>query len=261
MIKALGFKRWGARIDEAIRKAIARVASPQNRQAQKGRAASKPTLPLAVAPAAHMWPQLVPAFIVIQLFSLSGSPLAEQPGETLPKASTKRVAQGVETSREQVESTAPQPAIASPIRGVKASELRDSFNEMHHGQRHEAIDISEPEGTPVRAVVDGTIQKLFFSKAGGNTIYEFDQASVYCYYYAHLGRYADGLHDGMPVLRGEVIGYVGSTGNASRAAPHLHFAIYLLGSQKRWWKGIPIDPYPILERTLKRNLFCKPTCF
>jgi murein DD-endopeptidase MepM/ murein hydrolase activator NlpD len=212
MIKALGFKRCRARIYEAIRKAIARVASPQNRHAQKGYAASKPTLPLAVVPAAQMWSQLVPVFIVIQLFSLSGSVLAQQP-ETLPKTSTKLVAQRIETSRDQVESTAPQPAIASPIRGVKASELRDSFNEMHNGQRHEAIDISEPEGMPVRAVVDGTIQKLFFSKAGGNTIYEFDRASVYCYYYAHLERFADGLQDGMPVSRGEVIGYVGSTGN------------------------------------------------
>ena len=84
----------------------------------------------------------------------------------------------------------------------------------------------EPAGTPVRAVVDGTIQKLFLSKAGGNTIYEFDGPGTYCYYYAHLERYVDGLHEGMHVSRGEVIGYVGSTGDASPAAPHLHFAIY-----------------------------------
>jgi murein DD-endopeptidase MepM/ murein hydrolase activator NlpD len=99
--------------------------------------------------------------------------------------------------------------------------------------------------------VDGTIRKLFFSKAGGNTISEFDEASVYCYYYAHLDHYADGLYEGMHVSRGTVIGYVGSTGNASPAAPHLHFAIYQLGPDKQWWKGTPVNPYPMLIRLLK----------
>ena len=75
----------------------------------------------------------------------------------------------------------PEPTIAAlPIEGLRASELRDSFEEIHNGHRHEAIDIIKPNGTPARAVVDGTIRKLFFSKAGGNTIYEFDEASVYC---------------------------------------------------------------------------------
>lgn len=147
-------------------------------------------------------------------------------------------------------SVAPEPAIASPIQGVEPFQLRDSFDEMHNGHRHDAIDISEPEGTPVRAVVDGTIQKLFFSKAGGITTYEFDRESVYCYYYAHLERYADGLYEGMRVSQGQMIGYVGSTGDASRAAPHLHFAIYLLGPERRWWKGAPIDPYPVLKHSL-----------
>lgn len=140
---------------------------------------------------------------------------------------------------------------ALPIEGLKASELRDNFAEIHNGHRHEAIDIIKPNGTPARAVVDGTIRKLFFSKAGGNTIYEFDKATVYCYYYAHLDHYADGLYEGMHVSRGTVIGYVGSTGDASPAAPHLHFAIYRLGPDKRWWKGTPINPYPMLIRLLK----------
>ena len=122
-----------------------------------------------------------------------------------------------------------KPTIAAlPIEGLKASELRDNFEEMHNGHRHEAIDIIKPKGTPARVVVDATIRKLFFSKAGGNTIYEFDQASVYRYYYAHLDHYVDGLYEGMHVSRGMVIGYVGSTGNASPAAPHLRFAIYLV---------------------------------
>ena len=139
---------------------------------------------------------------------------------------------------------------ALPIEGLKASELRDNFEEIHNGHHHKAIDIIAPNGTPARAVVDGTIQPLFF-RAGGNTIYEFDEASVCCYYYAHLDHYADGLYDGMHVSRGTVIGYVGSTGNASLAAPHLHFAIYQVGPDKRWWKATPVNPYPVLIRLLK----------
>src|ERR1700674_2164193 len=139
---------------------------------------------------------------------------------------------------------------ALPIEGLKASELRDNFEEIHNGHRHEAIDIMKPNGTPVVAVVYGTIRQLFVSKAGGNTIYESDEANNYCYYYAHLDHYADGLYEGMHVSPGAVIGYIGSTGNASPHAPHLHFAIYELGPDKRWWKGTPVNPYPMLIRLL-----------
>jgi len=96
----------------------------------------------------------------------------------------------------------PELTIATlPIEGLKASELHDNFEEIHNGPRHEAIDIIAPNGAPAHAVVDGTIRTLFFSKAGGNTIYEFDQTCVYCYYYAHLDQYADGLYEGMHVSR------------------------------------------------------------
>jgi murein DD-endopeptidase MepM/ murein hydrolase activator NlpD len=139
---------------------------------------------------------------------------------------------------------------ALSIEGLKASDLRDNFEEIHNGHRHEAIDIIKPTGTPVHAVVDGTILKLFLSEAGGNTIYEFDEPSNYCYYYAHLDHYADGLHDEMHVSQGTLIGYVGSTGNASPSAPHLHFAIYRLAPDKRWWNGTPVNPYPMFIRLL-----------
>ena len=86
-----------------------------------------------------------------------------------------------------------------PIRGLALANLRDTFEEVHDGHQHEAIDIMEPRGTPVRAVVSGTIRKLFLSKPGGNTIYQFDEMGVYCYYYAHLDGYAEGLREGMPV--------------------------------------------------------------
>ena len=141
--------------------------------------------------------------------------------------------------------------IASPIAGLKRSELRDSFNETHFGHKHEAIDIMEPRGTPVLAVTDGSIAELLQSRAGGNSIYQFDIASRYCYYYAHLDHYAEGIADGVQVTRGEVIGYVGSTGNASPNAPHLHFGISLVGPDHKWSGGTPIDPYPLLLAAAK----------
>ncbi len=139
-----------------------------------------------------------------------------------------------------------------PIRGLALTNLRDTFEEVHSGRRHEAIDILEPRGTPVRAVVSGSIRKLFISKPGGNTIYQFDESGVYCYYYAHLDGYAEGLHEGMPVKSGEVIGFVGSTGNADAHAPHLHFGIFELGPEKLWWQGKAVDPYPGLVAAVKR---------
>jgi murein DD-endopeptidase MepM/ murein hydrolase activator NlpD len=144
-------------------------------------------------------------------------------------------------------------AIASPIARLERSQLHDSFNELHNGHLHHAIDIMEPRGTPVRAAVNGTIRKLFYSAGGGNTIYEFDEAQQFCYYYAHLDSYAANLHDGSRVSQGETIGYVGSSGDASADAPHLHFAIYQLGPQKRWWQGVPLDPYPVLAQAVTNS--------
>ena len=141
--------------------------------------------------------------------------------------------------------------MSPPIQGLSLADLRDTFAEVHNGHPHEAIDIAEPRGTPVLAVVSGNIRKLFLSKPGGNTIYQFDDLGVYCYYYAHLDRYAEGLHEGMRVQRGEVIGFVGSTGNAGPLAPHLHFAIFELGPEKVWWKGKAVNPYPGLVTAVR----------
>jgi len=135
-----------------------------------------------------------------------------------------------------------------PVLGIKRQDLRDTFNESRGGtRRHEALDVLAPRHTPVLAVEDGTIAKLFTSNAGGITIYQFDPTKTYCYYYAHLERYADGLKEGQSVKRGEVLGYVGTTGNAPRDTPHLHFAIFKLSDEKRWWEGTPIDPYSVLR--------------
>jgi murein DD-endopeptidase MepM/ murein hydrolase activator NlpD len=135
-----------------------------------------------------------------------------------------------------------------PLRGVDRSALRSSFAEPRGGsRRHEAMDLLAPRHTPIVAVEDGVIARLFESKAGGITIYQFDPSATYVYYYAHLQRYAPGLEEGMQVKRGQVIGYVGTTGNAPPDTPHLHFAIFVLTDDKRWWQGTPIDPFDVLK--------------
>ncbi|WP_329892589.1 M23 family metallopeptidase [Stenotrophomonas sp. SMYL11] len=153
--------------------------------------------------------------------------------------------------------TAPLPAsvdaapdgLLLPVQGVLPSQLRDTFSDARsEGRVHDAIDIMADAGTPVLAVADGTVEKLFDSERGGLTIYQFEPSGRWCYYYAHLQRYADGLAEKQVIKRGEVIGYVGSTGNASAQAPHLHFEVHVLGPEKQWWKGESINPYPLLKQ-------------
>jgi len=134
-----------------------------------------------------------------------------------------------------------------PIDGLAPGALRDTFGATRVAGEHEALDIAAPRGTPVRAVDDGRIAKLFRSVPGGITVYQFDPTERFAYYYAHLDRYADDLREGASVHAGDVIGYVGTTGNAPPNAPHLHFAIFRLGPERRWWRGTPINPYPILR--------------
>lgn len=139
-------------------------------------------------------------------------------------------------------------ALLLPVQGINADQLQDTFTDARsEGRVHDAIDILAPNGTPVLAVADGTVEKLFDSVRGGLTVYQFEPSGRYCYYYAHLDRYADGLAEKKTIKRGEVIGYVGSTGNASPETPHLHFEIHVLGPEKQWWKGESINPHPVLK--------------
>ena len=134
-----------------------------------------------------------------------------------------------------------------PVQGIAAPALLDTFNDARsEGRRHDAIDIMAPAGTPVLAVADGRIEKLFLSDRGGITLYQFNQARTRAYYYAHLQRYADGIAEGQALRRGQVLGYVGATGNADPSAPHLHFAVFALGPEARWWEGAALNPYPML---------------
>ena len=134
-----------------------------------------------------------------------------------------------------------------PVQGYDPSKLRDTFDDARGKRRHQALDIMAPRGTPVLAVADGTVAKLFRSPAGGISVYQYDRDETRVYYYAHLDRYAHGIAEGMPVRRGDVLGFVGSTGNAPESAPHLHFAVFALGADKRWWKGQAINPYSMLR--------------
>ena len=137
--------------------------------------------------------------------------------------------------------------LVMPVQGITPEKLQNTFEDSRSGGRvHEAIDILAPRNTPVLAVEDGRIAKLFTSKQGGLTVYQFDPTETFAYYYAHLERYADGVKEGIVVRRGQVIGYVGTSGNAPPETPHLHFAIFRLTPEKRWWEGEPLNPFTVL---------------
>ncbi|MEP6632776.1 MAG: M23 family metallopeptidase [Luteimonas sp.] len=179
-------------------------------------------------------------------------PASEVPGIAVSKTAPTTVATLPGAPTSPTSSTMPAQVNISglivPVSGVASSQLTDTFGDVRDGARqHQALDIMASAGTPVVAAADGAIEKLFESKLGGLTIYQFEPSGRYAYYYAHLQRYAPGLAEKQTVKQGDVIGYVGSTGNANPAAPHLHFAIFALGPERQWWKGTPINPYPLLS--------------
>ena len=137
--------------------------------------------------------------------------------------------------------------LATPISGLNPAAVTDTFADRRDGREHEALDIPAPRGTPVLASIEGNVAKLFTSKQGGLTVYQFDDSQQYCVYYAHLDHYVKDLKEGMLLRKGDVLGYVGSTGNAVPKAPHLHLAVFKLGPDKKWWKGIALDPLPMLR--------------
>ena len=135
-----------------------------------------------------------------------------------------------------------------PVAGVKPEQLLDTFDEARsEGRVHDAIDIPAAAETPVLAATDGKIQKLFQSERGGTTIYQLSADQKMIFYYAHLSHYADGLAEGDLVRQGQVIAYVGDTGNAGPGNYHLHFSIATVTDPKRYWEGTSINPYPLLQ--------------
>ncbi len=183
-----------------------------------------------------------------------GEPANPAPPASGPASATTPVAPAPTTTPPLPVAAVPPPASWSgssslliPVQGKTAADLVDTFTDARSEDRlHDAIDIMADAGTPVLAVADGKVEKLFNSERGGLTVYQFEPTGKIAYYYAHLERYADGLAEQQPLRRGQVIGYVGSTGNASPDGPHLHFAVFLLGPERKWSEGTAINPYPLL---------------
>jgi peptidoglycan LD-endopeptidase LytH len=136
-----------------------------------------------------------------------------------------------------------------PVKGVQRSQVRDNFDDKRSaGRKHKAIDIMAPTGTPVLAADEGRIAKISSNRAGGLAVYQVDGSGRFVYYYAHLSAYKEDLREGQAVQRGDVIGYVGTTGNAPKTAPHLHFQVMELAQERRWWGGEAVNPYEALAR-------------
>ena len=146
----------------------------------------------------------------------------------------------------------PSDQLMIPVKGVKRSQLQDTFSDARsNGRVHDAIDIMAPGGTPVLAAADGEIIKFWDSVAGGVTIYELTADKRYILYYAHLQSRQPGLNEHDQVKRGQVIAYVGDTGNAGPGNYHLHFAIAEAIDPKRWWSGPYINPFPLLNNGIE----------
>ncbi|MFM6931484.1 MAG: M23 family metallopeptidase [Novosphingobium sp.] len=143
------------------------------------------------------------------------------------------------------------PKLVIPVDGVQPRQLVDTFTQARAtgARSHDAIDIMAATGTPVRAAAAGTVEKLFLSRDGGNTIYVRSPDRRLIYYYAHLDTYAPGLGEGQKVSAAQVIGTVGFSGNANPAGPHLHFAMLVTTPESRWWdRAMPVNPYPLLAQ-------------
>ncbi len=209
----------------------------------------------------HYWHQRPAGLAIAESISPAPAVTPIKASATTVSARPASVSATTDTPAARNTNSAPQPAepaqvapryagtgLLVPVQGVTAAQLHDTFSDARAaGRVHEAIDIMAPRGTQVLAVADGTVEKLFTSVPGGLTIYQFEPSGRYAYYYGHLDRYAEGLREHQAIRRGDVIGYVGSTGNADPSAPHLHFAIFELGPERQWWKGAPINPYPVLK--------------
>ena len=136
-----------------------------------------------------------------------------------------------------------------PVAGFGSRLLDNSYDDLRDGgrRRHQAIDIMAPRGTPVLSVQDGRILRLSTSSKGGITIYATDTEERFVFYYAHLDRYHPGIREGQPLVRGDTIGYVGTTGNAPETVPHLHFQLMRMPPDRKYWNGEPLNPYPLLR--------------
>jgi murein DD-endopeptidase MepM/ murein hydrolase activator NlpD len=137
--------------------------------------------------------------------------------------------------------------IVLPVAGADMTKVDDSFNEPRDGGRvHRAIDILAPRGTPILSADDGKILRMTTSNLGGISMYTVDPESRLVYYFAHMDRYNDTMSPGRAIAKGDTLGYVGTTGNAPKDTPHLHFQVMRWPADGKYWNGDPIDPYEAL---------------
>jgi peptidoglycan LD-endopeptidase LytH len=165
----------------------------------------------------------------------AAAPQAPSRPMALPEAPGSEAASGLPT------------ALRMPVEGVRRESVPDTFDDRRGVRRHKALDIMAPRGTRVVAVADGEVARVYRHLLGGLSVYQYDATRRYSFYYAHLEGYAPGLREGMVLRRGDLVGFVGTTGNATPGAPHLHFAMLELGPDRKWWKGTPVNPHPLLE--------------
>ena len=133
-----------------------------------------------------------------------------------------------------------------PVAGVAVSQLQDSFDEGRDGGRvHRALDILAPRGTPVLAADDGRILRVRPNALGGNTVYATDPLGSRRLLLCAPRRVSAGLAEGQTIARGDVLGTVGTTGNAPKDTPHLHFQVMRMPADGKYWDGEAINPYPL----------------
>jgi murein DD-endopeptidase MepM/ murein hydrolase activator NlpD len=178
----------------------------------------------------------------VEVKALESAP--PKPADSIPSAGATADSGAVVTTADDL--TALGRSMIIPVQGITVKDIHDTYTEARAGHTHEALDIRAARGTPVLSSIDGRVTKLHSSVAGGLMVYEADPSDRYILMYGHLDRYADGLAAGMVVKQGQVIGYVGTTGNAPVATPHLHFALARGRPSVAWWKGTPINPFPLL---------------
>jgi murein DD-endopeptidase MepM/ murein hydrolase activator NlpD len=192
----------------------------------------------ARAPKAH-------TVLVPLLLAACGSPAATLRTDPTPSP-VPRPRHEAPAPRRSPAYVAPGASLVIPVMGIRPEQLRDSYDAPRGTRVHHAIDIMAPEGSPVVAAADGSILKLRTGGNGGITIYQLGSDGRTLYYYAHLQRYAAGMSEGLPIQRGQVIAYVGDTGNAGRGNYHLHFSVGRLTDPRRWWESENTNPYPLL---------------
>ena len=174
---------------------------------------------------------------------LSGTPTLA----TVVMVPSARMAAAIERLRDK--------ELLIPVAGVGPSRIEDTFTADRDGgeRQHSAVDILAPRNTPILAADDGMVLRMSTNTLGGITVYATDRDQAFVYYYAHLDRYYAGLTPGRAIQKGDTLGYVGTTGNAPKTVPHLHFQIMIWPSDGRWWNGEPVNPYPVLRRSSRTN--------